>query len=114
MEAETCGSEEILTFSYTFSIMVTTEENKTYAPSLSLKENADSSNKKSWADCVQEFSSNLETNNTFYDDDGTLFFVVKNVEDFSKTSPFLIRKAIEPIVRTTKTIKILHSGALII
>ena len=45
---------------YTFSIMVTTEENTTYAPGLSLNENPDSSNKKSWAVRVQEFSSNLD------------------------------------------------------
>ena len=80
---------------FSLSIMVTKEENMNNAPGSSLNDNDASSNKKSWADRVQEFSSNLETNNTFCEDDGARFFVIKRSEgDFSKTSPFLIQKAI--------------------
>ena len=52
--------------------MITVEENTNNAPISSLNEHAGSSNTKSWADRVQEFSSNLETN-TFCDDDDACF-----------------------------------------
>ena len=45
---------------------------------------------------VDEFSYTLKEKNVFYDDDGNRFFVIKrNTEDFSKTSTFLIEKAIQ-------------------
>ena len=72
--------------------MVTMEENTNIVPGSSPNENAASSAKKSWADRVQEFSSNLETNNTFCDDNGTRFFGIKKSEgDFPKISQFLIQ-----------------------
>ena len=57
---------------FSLSIMITVEENTNNAPISSLNEHAGSSNTKSWADRVQEFSSNLETN-TFCDDDDACF-----------------------------------------
>ena len=67
------------------------------------------------ANCAPKFSSNLETYNTFCDDDGIQFFMIKRSEgDFSITSPFLIQKGIEFVVETTKTIKKLCSGELLI
>ena len=59
------------------------------------------------------FSQNL--NNAFSDDDGARFFIFKrNENDFSKTSPFLINKAIDSVVGEPKNIKKLRSGELLI
>ena len=57
----------------------------------------------------------IETNNIFCNDDGTRFFVIKRKEgDFSKTSSFLIEKAIQSVVGKVKSIKKLLSGELLI
>ena len=55
---------------------------------------------------MDEFSTTLQTNNAFCDDDGSRFFIIKRKEgDFSKTSPFLIEKAIQSVVGNVKSIK---------
>ena len=111
---DTCGTEETLTLSLILSIMVTTEGNKNDAPGSSLTSNSIKSKENSWAERVDEFSSTLQTNNAFLDDDGTRFFVIKRKEgDFSKTSPFLIEKAIQSVVGNAKSIKKLRSGELL-
>ena len=89
-----------------FSIMATTLGNSNNASGSGLNANAMNSKLKSWDERVDEFSLNLEANNAFCDDDGTRFFVIKKSEgDFSKTSPFLIEKAINSVVGTAKSIK---------
>ena len=53
------------------------------------------SQKNSWADRIEEFSTTLQANNVFEHDDGAQFFIIKRKEgDFSKISPFLMQKAI--------------------
>ena len=79
--------------------MATTKENTNNASGSGLNTNAIKSNAKSWADRTEEFSSNLQQKNAFSDNEGPRFFVIKrNESDFSKTSPFLIQKAIQSIV----------------
>ena len=77
--------------------------------------NITSSQKNSWADRIEEFSSTLQANNAFEHDDGARFFIIKRKEgDFSKTSPFLIQKAIQSVVGEAKSLKKLRSGELLI
>ena len=97
-----------------FSIMETNTENTSNAPGSSLV-NAKKTRITTWADRVEEFSSNLNEKNAFSNDDGARFFIIKrNENDFSKTSPFLIQKAIESIVGEPRNIKKLRSGELLI
>ena len=112
---DTCGTEETLTFSFYLSIMATTKGNPNNASGSSLNANVSKSNVNSWTDRVDEFSSTLQEKNAFCVDDGNRFFVIKrNVEDFSKTSLFLIEKAIQSTVGNVKSIKKLRSGELFI
>ena len=95
--------------------MATNIGNSNNASGSGLNANAATSKSKSWDERVDEFSSNLDANNAFCDDDGTRFFVIKRSEgDFSKTSPFLIEKAINSIVGNSKSIKKLRSGELLV
>ena len=49
-----------------------------------------------WADRVEDISSNLIKKNTFSCDDEPRFFIIKrNENDFTRVSPFLIQKAID-------------------
>ena len=93
--------------------MVTTKGNENNASGSSL--NPNQSQKCSWANRVEEFSSNLNEKNAFTYDDGARFFVIKRKDgDFSKTSPFFIQKCIQSVVGDPKNIKKLRSGELLI
>ena len=82
-----------------FSIMATINGNSCNATGSSQNANNEISNIKSWADSSEEFSTNLKERNAFTNLSGELFFVIKrNDGDFSKTSPFLIQKAIQSTV----------------
>ena len=63
---------------------------------------------------MDEFSSNLKENNAFSNNEARFFIIKKNEGDFSKTSPFLIQKAIQSIVGEAKNIKKLRSGELLV
>ena len=94
--------------------METIKENTNNAPGSSLT-NAKETKIKTWADRVEEFSSNLNEKNAFSSDDGARFFIIKrNENDFSRTSPFLIQKAIESIIGEPRNIRKLRSGELLI
>ena len=71
------------------------------------------SQKKSWADRVEDFSSNLQSKNIF-SGDGIRIFVIKRKGDFSRISPFLIQKAIQSVVGEANSIKKLRTGELLI
>ena len=102
---DTCGTEENLNLFFLLSIMARNIGNSNNASGSGLNANALISKSKFWDERVDEFSSNLNTNNAFCDDDGTRFFVMKRSKgDFSKTSPFLIEKAINSIVGNSKSI----------
>ena len=95
--------------------MATTIGNSNNASGSSLNANVSKNNVSSWADRVDEFSSTLQEKNAFSDDDGNRFFVIKRNEgDFSKTSPFLIEKAMQSAVGNVKSIKKLRSGELLV
>ena len=86
---DTCGTEETFTLSYTLSIMARTIKILNNTPGSSLLSNAPKINLNTWVDCVEEFSSNLNDNNAFSNDDGPHFFIIKqNENDFIKVSPF--------------------------
>ena len=85
--------------------MATIEGNKSNVPSSSPSAIAANSREKYWSDRIDKFSSSLEANNDFCEDDGSQFFVIKRSEgDFPKTSPFLIGKAIQSVVSNAKSI----------
>ena len=63
---------------------------------------------------MEEFSSNLSEKNDSCNDGARFFIIKRNENDFSKTSPFLIQKAIESIIGEPKNIKKLRSGELLI
>ena len=63
------------------------------------------SQKKSRADQVEDFSSNLQSKNIFSDDDGIRFFVIKRKGNFSRIFPFRIQKAIQSVVGEANSIK---------
>ena len=54
--------------------MATTMGNKDNAPGSSLTATAAKSKISTWAERVEEFTSNLNENNTFNNDDGARFF----------------------------------------
>ena len=111
---DACGTKGTLNLSLIFSIMATNIGNSNNAPGSSQSVSNKTSKLKSWADRTEEFSSNLKENNAFFNH-GERFFVIKrNDGDFSKTSPFLIQKAIQSIIGEPKNIKKLRSGELLI
>ena len=58
---------------------------------------------------MEEFSCNLSEKDAFCNDEGACFFIIKRIKnDSSKTSPFLIQKAIGCIIGEPKNIKKTH------
>ena len=91
---------------YFLSIMATTIWKPNYAPGLNLISNASKTNLNTWADCMEEFSSNLNDNNAFSNDGGPQFFIIKrNENDFTKLSSFLIKKELNLLLESQKVSK---------
>ena len=112
---DTCGTEETLNLLFFLSIMATNSGNTSNASGSSQNANNGSSKNKSWADRVEEFSDSLKGKNAFANIAEERYFVIKrNDGDFSRTSPFLIQKAIQSIVGEPKNIKKLRTGELLI
>ena len=84
--------------------MATNIGNSNNASGSGLKVNAVTSKSKSWAERVDEFSSNLKEKNAFSNNEACFFIINRNEGDFSKTSPFVIQKAIQSIVCEAKNI----------
>ena len=80
--------------------MATSEIDKSNASGSSLTAtNTTNYNVNSLADGTEEFTFNFQEKNAFSNNAQPLFYVIKRNEgDFSKTSPFLIQKAIHTIV----------------
>ena len=77
-----------------FSLMATTLRKSNNAPGSSLISNASKTNMNTWADRVEEFSSNVNENNAFSSDYGLRFFIIKRTEyDFTKVSLFFNTKS---------------------
>ena len=97
-----------------FSMMATILGNSNNASGSGQNANAANSKLKSWDKRVDELLSNLKEKNAFANNEACFFVMKRNEGDFSKTSPFLIQKAIQSIIGETKKIKKLRSGELLI